>query len=71
VNEVYVRSTPKPMSTGHRSRSEELCPPFRKLIRIEVLLYHYGPTKNSTLPDVAHCLSWTFSGYWLGIHLVA
>ena len=28
VNEVYVRSTPKPMSTGHRSRSEELLPPF-------------------------------------------
>ena len=28
VNEVSVRSTPRPMSTGHRSRSMELLPPF-------------------------------------------
>ena len=28
VNGVSVRSTPKPMSTEHRSRSEELLPPF-------------------------------------------
>ena len=28
VNEVFVRSTPRPMSTGQRSRSEELLPPF-------------------------------------------
>jgi hypothetical protein len=24
VNEVFVRSTPKPMSTGHRSRSDHV-----------------------------------------------
>jgi hypothetical protein len=28
VNEVFVRSTPRPMSTEHRSRSKELLPPF-------------------------------------------
>ena len=28
VNEVHVRSTPRPMSTEHRDRSIELLPPF-------------------------------------------
>ena len=28
VNEVSGRSTPRPMPTGHRSRSMELLPPF-------------------------------------------
>jgi hypothetical protein len=28
VNEVYVRSTSKPMSAGQRSRGKELLPPF-------------------------------------------